>query len=299
MRDRTEYFDMSRKIIATTTTDSWRNVPHCSIVYEAEAGRLMELVRGFNDSRSKDERISINSAMLKVITEGIKAAPNLNAHVSYSRGLVKGKVTLMEHIDISVPVLYGDGKMMTVKMPHMESRSMRGIQAMMNDYRKRIDRTDMEAVMYLTGLTDTVEGLLHGRVITAAGRLIGAWTGKGRVAVSAGRMLESMKKGKEGKALAPDDIRQGSITVSSLGPLYRNWKGYCAMLQVVPPQVCAIAVGALQKKPDAEDDRIVIREFIPVTIAIDHRALDFSDIVPLMERMDEILDDDELIKTLF
>ncbi|MBR0380568.1 MAG: 2-oxo acid dehydrogenase subunit E2 [Mogibacterium sp.] len=299
MRDRTEYFDMSRKIIATTTTDSWRNVPHCSIVYEAEAGRLMEHVRGFNDSHSKDERISINSAMLKVITEGIKAAPNLNAHVSYSRGLVKGKVTLMEHIDISVPVLYGDGKMMTVKMPHMENRSMRGIQSMMNEYRKRIDQTDMEVAMYLTGLTDTVEGLLHGRVLRAAGRLIGAWTGKGRVAVSAGRMLESMKKGKEGKALAPDDIRQGSITVSSLGPLYRNWKGYCAMLQVVPPQVCAIAVGALQKKPDAEDDRIVIREFIPVTIAIDHRALDFSDIVPLMERMDEILDDDELIKTLF
>ena len=299
MRDRNEYFDMSRKIIATTTTDSWRNVPHCSIVYEAEAGRLMELVRGFNDSRSKDERISINSAMLKVITEGIKAAPNLNAHVSYSRGLVKGKVTLMEHIDISVPVLYGDGKMMTVKMPHMESRSMRGIQAMMNDYRKRIDRTDMEAVMYLTGLTDTVEGLMHGRVITAAGRLIGAWTGKGRVAVSAGRMLESMKKGKEGKALAPDDIRQGSITVSSLGPLYRNWKGYCAMLQVVPPQVCAIAVGALRKKPDAEDGKIVMKEFIPVTIAFDHRALDFSDIVPFMKHMDEILADDELIKTLF
>ena len=299
MRDRTEYFDISRKIIATTTTDSWRNVPHCSIVYEAEAGRLMELVRGFNDSRSKDERISINSAMLKVITEGIKAAPNLNAHVSYSRGLVKGKVTLMEHIDISVPVLYGDGKMMTVKMPHMESRSMRGIQAMMNDYRKRIDQTDMEAVMYLTGLTDTVEGLLHGRVITAAGRLIGAWTGKGRVAVSAGRILESMKKGKEGKALAPDDIRQGSITVSSLGPLYRNWKGYCAMLQVVPPQVCAIAVGTLQKKPDEEDDSIVMKEFIPVTIAFDHRALDFSDIVPFMKHMDEILADDELIKTLF
>lgn len=298
MRDRTEYFDMSRKIIATTTTDSWRNVPHCSIVYEAEAGRLMEIVRGFNDGRSKDERISINSAMLKVITEGIKASPNLNAHVSYCHGLVKGRVTLMEHIDISVPVLYGDGKMMTVKMPHMENRSMRGIQAMMNDYRKRIDQTDMEAVMYMTGLSDTVEGLLHGRVLKAAGRLIGAWTGKSRVMVSAGRMLESMKKGKEGKALAADDIRQGSITVSSLGPLYRNWKGYCAMLQVVPPQVCAIAVGALQKKPDTENDRVVIREFIPVTIAIDHRAADFSDIVPLMERMDEILADDELIKAL-
>jgi pyruvate dehydrogenase E2 component (dihydrolipoamide acetyltransferase) len=71
------------------------------------------------------------------------------------------------------------------------------------------------------------------------------------------------------------------------------------MLQVVPPQVCAIAVGTLQKKPDEEDDSIVMKEFIPVTIAFDHRALDFSDIVPFMKHMDEILADDELIKTLF
>ena len=297
MRNRTEYFDMSRKIIASATTDGWRNVPHCSIVYEADVTGMMEAVRDFNSNHSEEERISVNSAMLKVITEGIKAATNLNAHVSYSHGLVKGRVTQMEHIDISVPVLYGDGKMMTVKMPHMENRSMRGIQSVMNDYRKRIDQTDMEAVMYMTGLTDTVEGLLHGRAVMAAGRLIGAWTGRGRVTVSAGRMIESIRKGKAGTGLMPADIRQGSITVSGLGSLYRNWKGYCAMLQVVPPQVCAIAVGALQKKPDAEDDRIVIKEVIPVTIAFDHRALDFSDIVPFMKRMDEILADDELLRS--
>ena len=297
MADRTEYFDISRKIIATATTDSWRDAPHCSIVYEADAGKLMEAVRDFNGSHPKDEKISINSAMLKVITEGIKAAPSLNGHVSYCHGLVKGKVVLMDHIDISVPVAHGDGKMMTVKMPHMENRSMREIQAMVNDYRKRVERTDMEAVMYMTGLSDTIEGLLHGRVLKAAGRLAGAWTGKGRISVSAGRMLESIRKGKAGEGLLPDDIRQGSITVSSLGPLYREWKGFCAMLQVVPPQICAIAVGTLQEKPDAEDGKVVIKEVIPVTIAFDHRAVDFSDTVPLMKRMDEILASDGLIKS--
>ena len=294
----TRYFDMSRKIIASKTTDSCRSIPHSSIVYEADVTGLMEAVRSFNDGRSKEDRISINSAILRIIIEGIKASPGLNGHVSYSHGLVRGRVTLMDRIDISTPIAYGDGQMMTVTMPHMENRSMRGIQTMMNGYRKRVDETDMEAVMYLTGLSDTIEGLRHGRVLRAAGRLIGAWTGKGRIRISAGRLRESIRKGKEGTGLTPDDIKQGSITVSSLGPLYRNWKGHCAMLQVVPPQICAIAVGALQKRPVFEDDRIVTKEVIPVTIAFDHRAADFSTIVPLMERMDEVLADDEQIKAL-
>ena len=43
---------------------------------------------------------------------------------------------------------------------------------------------------------------------------------------------------------------------------------------------------------------MVIKENIPVTIVIDHRAVDFNDIVPLMKCMDEMLSSEELIKTL-
>lgn len=280
------------------TTDSWKHTPHSCVTYEADAGRLLEAVSDFNDSHSKEEKISINTAILKVIIEGIKASPGMNGHVSYDHGLVCGKVTLMDHIDISVPVLFEDGKMMTVNMPDMENRSMRGIQSMMNDFRRRIENTDMEAVMYLTGLSDTFEGLRHGRVLKAAGRLIGASFGNGRVKVSVKRMRKSISEGKAGRGLLPEDIKQGSITVSSLGPLYRNWTGCCTLLQVIPPQICALAVAALQKKPVVENDEVVIKEIIPVTIAFDHRAADFSDLVPFMKRMDELLASDELIKTL-
>lgn len=298
MAKKTRHFDISRKIIASMTTDSWKHVPHSSITYEADAGKLLGIVREYNDSHPKEERLSINTAILKVIIEGIKASPGMNGHVSYDHGLVCGNVTLMDHIDISVPIVFGDGKMMTVNMPDMEDRPMREIQSMMSDYRRRIDNTDMEAVMYLTGLTDTLEGLKYGRVLKAAGRLIGSNIGSGRVNVSVKRMRKSIADGKAGRGLLPRDIRQGSITVSSLGPLYRNWKGSCTLLQVVPPQICAIAVGALQKKPVAENDEVVIREIIPITVAFDHRAVDFSDLVPFMERMDGLLSDDKLIAKL-
>ena len=293
------YFDISRKIIASTTTDSWRNVPHCGIIYDADAEKLTEVIREYNGSHSKAERITINSAMLKVIIEGIKAAPAVNGHISYSHRFVSGCVMLLDHIDISTPIVYGDGRMMTVTLPHMEDKSICGIQSMMNDYRRRVENTDMDAVMYQAGLNDTFDALRHGRFIKTAGRLAGAKLGKCRVSVSRERMRKSRLDGQSGRSLTPEDIRQGSITVSSVGPLYRNWKGHCTMLQVVPPQLCAVAIGTMQKKPVADaDDAVVVKKIIPVTITHDHRATDFSDLVPMLERMDEVLASEEIIKAL-
>lgn len=292
------YFDISRKIVASTTTDSWQNVPHSGYIYDADAEKLMEAVRSYNDSHSKEEKLSINTAVLKVIIEGIKASPALNGHIYYNHALVKGRVELKDHIDVSTPMLYKEGKMMTVNLHHMEDKSMREIQAVMNDCRRRMANTDMEALMFLTGLVDSVDGLRHGRVLKAAGRLIGAKIGKGRVKVSAKRMLECIRKGNTGECLTPDDIRQGSITVSNVGSVSRKLKGFTLMLQVVPPQICAMAVGTMQKKPVEENDKVVIKEIIPITIMIDHRAVDFANVAPFLERMDELFSSKELIESM-
>lgn len=293
------YFDITRKIIAGTTTDGWQNIPHCSTTYDADVSKLYEVIEEYNRECSAAERISLNSAMLKVIIEGIKASPPLNGHVSYSHRFVSGSVAQMEHIDISTPVLYAGGKMMTVTLPHMEDKSIREIQEIMNEFRRRIENTDMEAVQYQAGLNDTLGLLRHGRVFKAGGRLIGAKTGKGRICISRARLCDSDKKGREGTGLTPDDIRQGSITISSLGPVYRTWNGFCSLLQVVPPQVCAIAVGAMQKKPVVDsEDNIEIRRIITLTNAWDHRAVDFSDLVPYMKRMDEVLGSREIIRSI-
>jgi len=89
----TEYFDISRKIIANMTSEGWKTVPHVCIVYDADAELLVEALRSYNRGRASDERISFNSAILRVLIEGIKACPRMNGHIKFSPWLVSGKVT--------------------------------------------------------------------------------------------------------------------------------------------------------------------------------------------------------------
>lgn len=282
----TEYFDISRKIIANMTLEGWKTVPHVCIVYDADASLLMGALRSYNTDRASYERISFNSAILRVLIEGIKACPKMNGHISFSPWLVSGKVTMLEHIDISLPITYGDGKMTTINLPHMEDKSVHEIQAMIAAFRTRIENTYLDRVLYKTGLEDTFSKLRKGNIPKAVGRLLGAKLGPGRV-----RIDRRKSAGNEDR-LTPENIKQGSITVSNMGSLYKQWKGNCTILEIIPPQLCALAVGAVQKRAVVDDeDRVCTAEIVPITIAFDHRALDTAELVPFMQTLDRVLQD--------
>lgn len=85
----------------------------------------------------------------------------------------------------------------------------------------------------------------------------------------------------------------GTVTISNIGSLYREQRGYLGLLELVPPQVLAIGVGAVQDKPglfvdQAKGQQIGIRKFIPICLVFDHRAFDFFALVPLLKRLDTI-----------
>ena len=287
----TEYFGISRKIIANMTLEGWKTVPHVCLVYEADASLLMDALRSYNSDRVSGERISFNSAILRVLIEGIRACPKMNGHIKFSPWLVSGKVTTLEHIDISLPITYGDGKMTTINLPHMEDKSVHEIQAMIAAFRVRIENTYMDRVLYKTGLEDTFSKLRKGNIPKAVGRLLGAKLGPGRV------RIDRQKSAGSDDRLAPENIRQGSITVSNMGSLYMQWKGNCTILEIIPPQLCALAVGAVQKRAvvDEEND-ICTAQIVPITIAFDHRALDTAELVPFMETLDRVLQDREWLE---
>ena len=173
----------------------------------------MDALRSYNSDRASGERISFNSAILRVLIEGIKACPKMNGHIKFSPWLVSGKVTTLEHIDISLPIAYGDGKMTTINLPHMEDRSVHEIQATIAAFRARIENTYMDRVLYRTGLEDTFSELRKGNVPKAVGRLLGAKLGPGRV------RIDRRKSAGSDDRLTPENIRQGSITVSNMGSL--------------------------------------------------------------------------------
>ena len=74
------------------------------------------------------------------------------------------------------------------------------------------------------------------------------------------------------------------------------------ILEIIPPQVCAFGVGAVQDRPVVVTDEngnksIEVRQVLPICMAFDHRALDFGEAVPFMKRLDDIFANPEQIHT--
>lgn len=61
---------------------------------------------------------------MKIICEGLKAAPSMNTHLLFNRRLVRGCLKYFDHIDVSMPMLLPDGQMMTVNMRDMGNKTL-------------------------------------------------------------------------------------------------------------------------------------------------------------------------------
>lgn len=287
----TIHFGIQRKIVANMTSESWRTIPHCTYVYEADVTSFLQACRRRNARHA--QHATLNTILLKVICEGLKAAPILNAHLTFQRRLVRGRIDTFENIDISMPMILPGGEMMTVKLPDCGSKSLDELTQAVGDIRRRAENTDFSQAMYDVSLQNTLNGLKHGRVLQAAFRLLGSKTGRHRVRTLHGGAKRAYMAVPESERLTAEDLEQGTVTVSNLGSVYRAQTGQCTLLEIIPPQVAAFAIGAVQERPSVVHwadgtKEIGVRSILPITIAFDHRVCDFGDVAPFLKRLDEI-----------
>lgn len=294
---RQEHFGIARKIVSNMTAESWETIPHAVISYEPEITEFLEVIKEINKDKTKESRLTINTVMLRVIVEGIKACPAINSHIKFNRKLVRGEVTTFENIDISMPMILKTGEMMTINMHGMENKSISQMRDAIADSARRANNSDLNEVMFEVSLDNTLTGLKQGKVLQAVNRLIGSKTGKHKVKTLKGKAKKEYYAIPETERLTKHDIEQGTITVSNLGSVCRDWKGICTLLEIISPQVCAIAIGASQLEPIADDDGTVRTGYkLPLTIAFDHRALDMGDVTPFIERLNEIFAHPQIIR---
>lgn len=292
-----EHFGIARKIVSNMTAESWETIPHAVVSYEPEVTEFLDVVKEINEGVSKEERLTLNTVMLRVITEGIKACPAINAHINFNRKLVRGDVKTLENIDISMPAVLKTGEMMTLNIHGMQDKTITQMRDAIADTLRRANNSDLNEVMFEVSLDNTLTALKKGKIALAVNRLIGSKTGKHKVKTLSGKAKKEYYSIPETERLTKHDIEQGTITVSNLGSVCRDWKGICTILEIIPPQVCAIALGATQLEPIAEKDGTVRTGYrLPITIAFDHRALDMGDIAPFMNKLNEIFANPQMIK---
>lgn len=296
-------FGIQRKIVANMTTESWQNIPHVSYLFEPDVTEFMEAFKKFSEENNKGDgpKITLNAVLLKAIAEAIEVDPMVNAHMHYEKGLVRGKVTVFDNIDISVPWILPSGEMMTITMKDMGNKTLKEIAEYQADINRRLEKTNLTEALYSVSFHDTIDKLKKGHILQALKRLYGANTNK--------RHKIQRLKGAEKKAydaipetekITRADLKQGTITVSNVGADTRGLSGEVAMLMVIPPQICVIGIGSLQKRPvvvtdENGEDKIVIKTILPMNICFDHRALDFGEVRPFLTKLNDFFQHPEEI----
>ena len=298
----TIHFGIQRKIVANMTTESWENIPHVTYNYEPDVTEFMIEYQRLNAGASPETKITLNTLMLKIITEGLKANPIMNSHIEFDKKLVRGEIHTFEDINISMPMVLPSGEMMTINLHNFEKKNLNEMVNYINDVNRRVANTDLNEVMFDVSMDNTINALKKGAIKQTLYRLIGSKTGKHKVKTLSGKAKREYYNIPEEDRLTKHDIEQGTITVSNIGSVYRNQRGETCLLEIVPPQVCAIALGAVQDKPvvvvnEQGEKEIAIRQIMPLCIAFDHRALDFGEIVPFLKKLDEIFEAPEIIHT--
>ncbi|MDR3345302.1 MAG: 2-oxo acid dehydrogenase subunit E2 [Oscillospiraceae bacterium] len=290
---RTTRFGMQRKIVSYMTTESWQNIPHVTYMYEPDVTGFFDAFKQIGTKSTHQYKVTFNTLMLRAVIEGLKAAPHLNGHISYDHKNAKGKIQTLANIDVSMPWLLPNGEMMTINLHNCENRNLDGLAEYIADLSRRIENTDLNEVMYDVSFDNMIGLLKQGKIAEPLRKIFAAKTGKGKIKRLPGDARKEYESIDTRDRLTRHDLQPGTITVSNIGSIYREQRGAIGILEIIPPQIFAIAIGAVQEKPGVVTKadgtkEVTVCKVLPMCLALDHRALDFGDAVPFMQRLDEI-----------
>lgn len=293
-------FDIQRKVVAHITTTAWQHVPHVSYIYEPDITDFYYQFKIMKDVKKKlGYKISFNTIMIKVIIEGLLSAPELNSYIEYNHKKTEGITHTFNEINVSIPWLLPDGKMITPTINNAEKMSLNDIIDNISNISRKIDNTNIDEMLYRAVFADTVNELKKFN-LSVVRRILASKVTKYKVKGLEGKEKENYYKIPESNRLTERDIRSGTVTISNIGSLYKEQRGFFGLLEIIPPQIFAIGLGSVQEKPGVYLNQngkkeIGIRKILPMCLAFDHRAIDFSSIVPFLKRLDGIFEEPNII----
>jgi pyruvate dehydrogenase E2 component (dihydrolipoamide acetyltransferase) len=289
--------DIRQKIIAASTSRGW-SAPHAAYIHEADVTDLVLWLSKLN-THTASSKITLNTLLVYIIVSGIKSCPAVNAHIHYNKWFASGSVTLLDSIDVNMPIILSNGKMMTIKLADFGNKKLKEMQDYINHLTKKIKNTDMDAALMKTALYETFQLLKKGDVIHPLGRLIGIKLGKNRIKKISKASYKKYITMPIEERINIHDINIGTVTISNMGAALSNTKGSPALIDVISPQVFAVGIGPMydesvvSKNDDLNID-ISVQKKLKFCFAFDHRALDFGDIVPLIKKVDIVCKNPEL-----
>ncbi len=284
-------FDIQRRVVAHKTVESWDTIPHAGLVLDLDVTEVVAFTDRLRDtSEYRDLRITMNSVMLKIIAESIKASPDINAQVFYNKHTNNGKVRYLDSIDIAVPLLAADNRMITPVVRDVGRLGLREVCMAMETLKYRARNTHVDLLLLEAAFNDTWERLTKGQVLAVLKRLWANFIGPGKLALPSQTERRQYNSIPETERLTARDLLGASTLVSNAGSIMSGLNFQGVFLEIIPPQMTAMVLAGIQTKPvvvqdSSGNDVIAIRKIIPFTFFLDHRALDGEHITGFLHRL--------------
>jgi pyruvate dehydrogenase E2 component (dihydrolipoamide acetyltransferase) len=91
--------------------------------------------------------------------------------------------------------------------------------------------------------------------------------------------------------ISPDEMQGGTFTITNFGA----FGGEYATPIINHPETAILGLGAIEQRPVVEDDEVVPRHTLPLSLAIDHRVIDGAEAAQFCNTVKEYLETPELL----
>ncbi len=291
--DEIRYFGIKERVSGYILTSAQRNIPTPGYTYNVDITKFWEEFK--NLKKSCGFEISFNTLMMRVLVEGLKAAPKLNSHLEFKFTSSCGRLIIKKNIDIAMPVFMENGDTFPIKVRNAESKNLRELSEQVADLISRLKNTDVNKVLVDIAAQRFVGFMLKGKIIPTVAQTITSYVGKYRI------RKDGKAKVKKGPSLKTNELNEGTVCLTNWGPLYDGLNGSVTFTPLLYPQVFLMAMGNVRDEEYAfkNDEGVVdlaTRKVLPITLLFDHRIGGFGDVMPFIKKLDEIFENPEVIK---
>ena len=294
--DKVEYFNLRNRVSGYILTKAQQNSPTAGYNYEADITKFWDEFQTLK--AESDYPVSFNTIMMKVLVEGLKVAPKLNAHIKFNTTSSCGTLIMKKHIDVAMPVVLENGDTFPVKVNEAENKTLKELSEQINDLLERLKKTDIDKVMFDVITQRTVGLMLGGDVIPTVAQTVTGYVGKHKVAKLSGLFHPAPK---DGSMLLMDELNEGTVCLTNWGVLYDGLNGNVTYTPLLYPQTFLMAMGVAKdvnyvfRNEKGEVD-MGTKKVLPITLMFDHRIGAFNDVMPFIKKLDEIFQNPEVMR---
>ena len=295
--DKIEYFNFKGRVSANVLASSQETIPSPAYVYNADITKLWDEFQALKSEC--DYKLTFNTLMMRVMVECLKVAPRLNAHLEYNKKSSCGRLIVKKHINIAMPVVLETGETFPVNILEAENKSLRELAEQIDDVVYRFKTTpNVNQVLSEIVRTRMVGFVLKGKLMTTVMQGVSGYVGKYKV-VKFKNLIKPEPVTPDW--IKPEEIDEGTVCFTNWGALNKDINGLVTYTPILHPQVFLMAVGNVRDEDYAfKNEQGVVdlgtKKVLPITLMFDHRLGGFADLAPFIKKLEEIIENPEIIK---